>query len=58
MTLPLEEQSKEIQKKLKLAGVGSRPVVFITHSFGGLLLKQLLRMSADQVCHNARYYLM
>ena len=29
-------------KKLEAAGVGQRPIIWITHSLGGLILKHIL----------------
>lgn len=38
----LAHRSQELLKKLKQAGVGERPVVWVAHSMGGLLVKKML----------------
>lgn len=38
----LAYRSRELLKKLKSAGVGERPVVWVAHSMGGLLVKKML----------------
>lgn len=38
----LKERSEDILEKLKASGVGKRPVVFVGHSMGGLIIKKML----------------
>ncbi len=40
--MPLWDRAKSVLLQLEVAGLGDRPLVFVTHSMGGLLIKQLL----------------
>ncbi|XP_023242230.1 protein SERAC1-like [Centruroides sculpturatus] len=42
----LLSRSNEILKKLVAAGVGNKPIIWVTHSMGGLLVKQMLLEAA------------
>ena len=42
----LADRSADILEKLKASGVGKRPVIFVGHSLGGLIIKKMLVSAA------------
>jgi pimeloyl-ACP methyl ester carboxylesterase len=47
-SMPLYDRSKNVLALLEGEGVGQFPLVFVTHSLGGLLAKQILRDALDK----------
>lgn len=42
-SMPLADRSNQVLDLLEIEGLGQRPLMFITHSMGGIVVKQLLR---------------
>ncbi|CAG9858577.1 unnamed protein product [Phyllotreta striolata] len=47
MKLTLEERSSDLLLRLIEAGLGTKPIVWVTHSMGGLIVKKLLCKAFD-----------
>jgi hypothetical protein len=46
--MPLSDRAKSVQLQLANRDIGKRPLVFVAHSMGGLLVKQLLRTASEK----------
>lgn len=47
-SMPLADLGNQILEELHVEGIGRRPALFITHSMGGLVLKQILSHARSQ----------
>ena len=45
--MPLIYRARNILTRLEMARIGDRPVIFIVHSFGGLVVKRALQMAFE-----------
>ena len=52
-TAPLQDRARQLLQLMTLSGLGERPIFFICHSLGGLVAKQILRISRDSETENS-----
>lgn len=45
-SMPIEDRSTNLLEELRLNGIGKKPVIFVGHSLGGIVIKQMLHDAA------------
>ena len=56
-TMPLPERAQNVLDRMAQKGIGDKPLVFVCHSLGGLVVKHVLR-KADVARNEARHALL
>ena len=50
-SMPVADRGLSMLEEMVSSGIGQRPLIFITHSMGGIVAKQMIRSAADQGVH-------